>query len=87
MARPAIPGARLTPLPSIPSPSPLFTNPSPELLASDHVVHLVGWEVQKLEMVWVSLLSGMDPQGPHGRQVANWSPSPQWRSSPVRDPA
>lgn len=85
MARPAIPGASLTPLPSIPSPP--FTNPSPELLASDHVVPSVGWEVQKLETVWVSLLSGMDPQGPHGRQVASWSPSPQWRSSPVRDPA
>ena len=70
-----------------PPPSPPFTNPSPELLASDHVVHLVGWEVQKLETVWVSLLSGLDPQGPHGMQVASWSPSPRWRSSPVRDPA
>ena len=31
------------------SPPPSFTNPSPELLASDHVVHSLGWEEEELE--------------------------------------
>ena len=87
MARPALPGARPTPLPSIPSPLPPFINPSPELLALDHVVHLVGWEVQKPETVWISPLNGTDPQGPHRGQVASWSLSLQRRSSPAWDPA